>query len=216
MSLILIMNIGNRKSWFVLLFASLIILCSCNGQTKTIPEDTIVKINDYCVLKSEIDAVYNEYEATGISYKRIIEDTILEQLVVQKADTYGITLSGEELENIMLEFKEHNPDLYNESIEIYGYNSLKEKLRIRNLFSKTKDYIMSNVLFVNGVTSEMINSFKVEYGLEEQLSHFSDEQIINDLGYEIEEFIFKEWMKSLKDEADITYFNSTKESVVQN
>ena len=105
----------------------------------------------------------------------------------------------------MLDFQLEQKSFFSEAIDIYGEEKLREKLRIRNLFSRTKNYILTNVILKNGITHKDIERFKIKYHLEEQVRPYSDEQIIHDLQREIESFLFNEWMVSLKDSAEITY-----------
>ena len=168
-------------------------------------EDAIVSVNGYYILASDINTVYEECRDSGVSYEKIVEDSILEILVAQKSVKYGIKLSEKELDKIMLDFQLEQKGFFSEAIDIYGEEKLREKLRIRNLFSRTKNYILTNVILKNGITHKDIKRFKIKYHLEEQLRPYSDEQIIHDLQREIESFLFNEWMVSLKDSAEITY-----------
>lgn len=170
--------------------------------------DAIVRVNDYYILASAIDPVYEEYKDTGISRDKIINDSILEILVVQESTKYGISLSDEELNQIMEEFKSNQSEIYSDSVDQYGEEALREKLRIRNLFTKTKEHVMENIILKDGISHADIERFTAQYGLEEQLAPYSDEQIIRDLQKELEGFLFNEWMESLKEEANITYFST--------
>lgn len=168
-------------------------------------EDAIVSVNGYYISASDINTVYEECKDSGVSYEKIVEDSILEILVAQKSAEYGIKLSEKELDEIILDFQLEQKDIFSEAIDIYGEENLREKLRVRNLFSRTKNYILTNVILKNGITHKDIERFKVKYHLEEQLGSYSDEQIIHDLQREIEGFLFNEWMVSLKDSDEIIY-----------
>ena len=192
---------------FILLVLLLFSSCSKNAlvQKDVDVEDAIVSVNGYYILASDINTVYEDCRDSGVSYEKIVEDSILEILVVQKSVKYGIKLSEKELDKIMLDFQLEQKSFFSEAIDIYGEEKLREKLRIRNLFSRTKNYILTNVILKNGITHKDIERFKIKYHLEEQLRPYSDEQIIHDLQREIESFLFNEWMVSLKDSAEITY-----------
>lgn len=192
---------------FILLVLLLFSSCSKNAlvQKDVDVEDAIVSVNGYYILASDINTVYEECRDSGVSYEKIVEDSILEILVAQKSVKYGIKLSEKELDKIMLDFQLEQKSFFSEAIDIYGEEKLREKLRIRNLFSRTKNYILTNVILKNGITHKDIERFKIKYHLEEQLRPYSDEQIIHDLQREIESFLFNEWMVSLKDSAEITY-----------
>jgi Zn-finger nucleic acid-binding protein len=174
--------------------------------------NAVACVNGYYIFSSDVENVYNEYKEAGISRNRIIEDSISEILVVQCSKRYGISISDKELDTIMMTFKISQPDLFEESLAQYGEHKLKEKLYIRNLFSKTKKHITENILLKNGVPYDAIDRFVSHYGLEKQLSPYSDEQILRDLGREIEAFLFNEWLENLREGAIIEYFDVQKDS----
>ena len=160
----------------------------------------------------DVENVYNEYKEAGISRDKIIEDSISEILVVQCSKRYGISITDKELDTIMMTFKISQPDLFEESLALYGEHKQKEKLYIRNLFSKTKKHITENILIKNGIPHDAINRFASHYGLQEQLSPYTDEQILRDLGKEIEAFLFNEWLEKIREDAIIEYFDVQKGS----
>ena len=61
-------------------------------------EDAIVSVNGYYISASDINTVYEECKDSGVSYEKIVEDSILEILVAQKSAEYGIKLSEKELD----------------------------------------------------------------------------------------------------------------------
>lgn len=200
------------KRNYIFLFISILFILSfsscssiCIRENNINSEDAIVSVNGYHILSSNVEAVYEESKNSGITYDKIVEDSILEILVVQKSKEYGIELSKKELDEIMSDFRSEQEEYFSEAINRYGEENLREKLRIRNLFSRTKDYVLSNLILKDGITHEDIEKFKSKYHLEEQLSPYSDAQIIHDLQLELENFLFREWMISLKDEAEIIY-----------
>lgn len=199
----------HNKYFSILILLTIFLFSSCSKvvlpQDNVNLEDAIVSVNGYYILASNIDAVYEESKDSGISYEKIVEDSILEILVVQQSSKYGIKLSEKELDKIIEDFQLEQEEFYSEAIKIYGEENLKEKLRIRNLFSRTKDYVINNVILKDGITHDDIERFKIKYHLEDQLASYSDEQIIHDLQREIEGFLFNEWMVSLKDGAEIIY-----------
>lgn len=198
-----------NKYFYILLLLVILLFSSCSKgyfvQRDVNVEDAIVSVNGYYISASDINTVYEECKDSGVSYEKIVEDSILEILVAQKSAEYGIKLSEKELDEIILDLQLEQKDIFSEAIDIYGEENLREKLRVRNLFSRTKNYILTNVILKNGITHKDIERFKVKYHLEEQLGSYSDEQIIHDLQREIEGFLFNEWMVSLKDSAEIIY-----------
>lgn len=194
-----------------------ILICLNSCQTKAEDQlsqsdvdlnDAIVQVNDYYILQQQIDPVFKEHQAEHIPYKKIVDDTVLEILVVQESKKFNISITESELDDILVEFKGMNSQIYQEALESYGEDGLREKLRIRNLFSKTKSYVIENIILKDGISHSEILRFAEKYDLTTQLAPYTDEQILNDLENEIINFLFHEWMNNLKDAADITYFDA--------
>jgi len=196
------------KMLIIVVLGLIILLSSYANETSVISnyENILVRVNDDFVYRERVDLVYLDHEGTTVTYERIINDTILELLVVQQAPRFGISLSDEELQNIMESFEEIEPEFFNDAVETFGINELREKLRIRNIFSTTKDYVIDNILFPNGeISSETIRWFAEANDLAEQFAQFTDEEILDELRREIVEFTFRQWMEELREDADIEF-----------
>jgi len=192
----------------IVVLGLIILLSSYANETSVISnyENILVRVNDDFVYRERVDLVYLDHEGTTVTYERIINDTILELLVVQQAPRFGISLSDEELQNIMESFEEIEPEVFNDAVETFGINELREKLRIRNIFSTTKDYVIDNILFPNGeISSETIRWFAEANDLAEQFAQFTDEEILDELRRDIVEFTFRQWMEELREDADIEF-----------
>ncbi|MCL2399096.1 MAG: hypothetical protein FWC91_05030 [Defluviitaleaceae bacterium] len=191
----------------IIFLLPLILLYSCTNATgvNIDYENILVRVNDDFIYRERVDLVYIDFEGT-VTYERIVMDSILELLVVQKSPYFGISLSEEELQGMINLFEEMEPEFFYDAIETFGIYELREKLRIRNLFSMTKDYVIENVLFPYGeIPTEATRRFIDENNLTEQLAHFTYAQILNDLGIEVVEFTFRRWMEGLKANADIGF-----------
>ncbi|MHB1256520.1 MAG: hypothetical protein ACYCXI_09975 [Dethiobacteraceae bacterium] len=196
------------KMLIIVVLGLIILLSSYANETSVISnyENILVRVNDDFVYRERVDLVYLDHEGTTVTYERIINDTILELLVVQQAPRFGISLSDEELQNIMESFEEIEPEVFNDAVETFGINELREKLRIRNIFSTTKDYVIDNILFPNGeISSETIRWFAEANDLAEQFAQFTDEEILDELRRDIVEFTFRQWMEELREDADIEF-----------
>lgn len=188
---------------------TLILLSSCNNsiyaQTDIDMDNALVKVNGDYIMKSDIDQVYEQFNG-AVSYKKIVENSILEMLVVQASADYGIKIKKKQLDEILSEFEQNYSDTYKEAVEQNGIDNLRKKLEIRNTYSMTKEYVMDNILLKDKtIPHDVIEKFKEENGLVEQLAPYSDEQIIQNLSKELEEYMFREWMLELRDKADIEY-----------
>jgi hypothetical protein len=187
----------------ILLMSALLVACADSTDFEISDNEILVRVNDDFIYRERVDLVYLDYEGT---YERIVMDTILELLVVQQAPNFGISLSEEEVQDILDLFEEVEPDYFIEAVETFGIEELREKLRIRNLFTMTKNYVIDNILFVDGyISSETITWFTEENGLTEQFANFTEAEILEGLRREIIEFTFRRWMEDLRDEADIEF-----------
>lgn len=199
-----------KKLFLILTLITLILMSSCNNnsiyaQSSIDMDNALVRVNDDYIMKSDIDPVYEQYNGT-IPYEKIVEDSILEMLVVQSSTNYGIKIKEKQLDEILAEFEKNHSDTYKEVIEENGIENLRKKLKIRNTYSMTKEYVMENILLKDKtIPHNIIEEFKKENGLVEQLAPYSDEQIIQNLSKELEEYMFKEWMLELRGKADIEY-----------
>lgn len=167
----------------------------------------LAKVNGDYLLKNEIDEVYQLYDST-VSYKKILEDSIFELIVLQQSKLYGIRVSDEEVNNILEQYQETQPGYYSQAIELYGKDRLKEKLRNKNLYNKTKDYVCTNIISnQDTITDGEYNKFLDAYNLNEYLSQFEKSFVIKNQWDEIQEFLFRTWVNELKAESSITIFD---------
>lgn len=197
------------KKYLPFIIILLILCCSCNNEytDENRPRDNtvIVTVNGEPILKSEIDPVYADYasnEDNTVTYEKIVEDTILEILVIQQADKYGISVTEEDVDNSIIFYKATYPDIYKELLNTYTENEIRKKLKDRLLFFRTKDYALEHIV---PVTHEVIQNFIKEKNLSKELGALSDEEILKTLKPQIEEFSAKQWMLDLRETADIVY-----------
>lgn len=177
--------------------------CSKTTVDGEIPNDAIVSVNGEFVLMSEIEPVLEQYEGTDVTYEKIVDDTILEILVIQQAESFDIFLSDEDIERIVADYQAEHPEYYSESIRLYGEDALKKKLRDSYIFDMVKNHVIANVLKYD---SETIQEFRSQDGFNGYLDDISDETIVTTLQLELEEFAFRQWMNNLKENAEIIYY----------
>lgn len=207
-----------KKTFLIITFLALVLLSACSAksiyeQSDIDINDVLVKVNSDYILKSDIDPIYEQYKGTTVTYKKIVEDSILEMLVVQSSSKYDTQISEKELDSILADFENSQPDMFKEAADENGIEKLRQKLKIRNTYSKTKEYVMDNILLKDKTIShDVIEQFKKENNLVEQLAPYSDEEIIQNLKKELEEFMFREWMLQLRDKADIEYLQDIPKS----
>lgn len=198
-----------RNILFALILMAIVILSSCNNVTSdksdnsSQPTDIIVEVNGDYILKSEIDPVYQQYVDTKVTYEKIVEDTISEILVIQQAEKYNIEVSDKELEDAVADYEIQQPQLYKESLAMYGEGQLKRKLKDTALFNKTKKYVLNNVIVIN---DNIVNAFKNQKEFNGYLDGKSNQEILIALNNEIKQYAFSCWIKDLRKDAKIIYY----------
>lgn len=180
-----------------------------NFKTTTENQNVIVSVNGENIYNYEIDRVFEQYQDTNsISKEKIIENTIDEILVIQKGkDDYGIDVSDSEVKALIDDYKLNFPEQYSKALEIYGEESFFKGQKDRQYYNKTKEYVLKNILKIeNGISKEQIKNFEQHYGIEESLKNYSDSEVLSQFQSDIENYIFNEWVKSLRDDAAIEYY----------
>jgi hypothetical protein len=183
------------KKLIMLAMALLILLTACVDKTSVDVryDEILVRVNNDFIYRERVELVYLDNEGTNVTYERIVMDSILELLVVQQAPRFGINLSDCELQDILNSFEAIEPEFFNEAVETFGIDELREKLRTRNLYMRTKEYVIEYVLFPNGeVPTHVIRWFAEENGLADRLENFTYEQFLEAFGREISEFTFRQ------------------------
>lgn len=172
---------------------------------ESVLKDVIVDVNGEFVLKSEIDPVYKQYSNTEVSYEKIVDDTIKEILVIQQSAKYNILISDKEVEQLLTDFEKEHPKLYMESMELYGEEKLKRKLKDNFLYDQTKTYVKKHILTID---DSVVNSFKSQQEFNGYLDKMSNEDLLISLGNEITEYAFYQWVEVLRTNAKITYYSN--------
>lgn len=174
---------------------------------ENIPSDEkcLATINGEKILKREIDLVYRQFEDSEIEYEEILNNSIDEVLVIQKAKDFKIEVSNSEVESRIQEYKEMYPDLYNEAVDIYGVKELYKGQRNRIIYNKVKAYVMSNIIGED-ISDRTVSDFIDKYNLKSQLEDYTTAQIKSSLHSELEEYLFENWIEDIKKEADIVIY----------
>lgn len=193
----------------VILSSSLIFKTFNNNEhhPENIPSDEkcLATINGEKILKREIDLVYRQFENSEIEYEDILNNSIDEVLVIQKAEDFKIEVSDSEVESRIQEYKEMYPDLYNEAVDIYGVKELYKGQRNRIIYNKVKTYVMSNIIGED-ISDRTVSDFIDKYNLKTQLEGYTTAQIKSSLHNELEEYLFESWIEDIKEDADIVIY----------
>ncbi len=172
-----------------------------------IPKGVVCSVNGEYIYDSEITDVYRQFDGK-YTYNKILNDSIIELLVVQKSSEYGLAVSDDELQSAISYYESQYPSFYNAALETNTKDQLEKKLKATLLFSKTKKYVCQNIISnKENITEAELYSFQQSYGLTEHLSEYSNETIIYSLWDDIQNYLFSEWSNSLKSNAQIIFFN---------
>lgn len=127
-------------------------------EKELLDSECIVTVNGEKILKQEIETVYNEFREAGVKFNDIVENSIDEILVIQRADDYEITCTEEEIERALKEYRSQYPEEYEKAENIYGKDHVKKGQRNRILYSKVKEYFFDN-LVDKDISDDLVEKF---------------------------------------------------------
>lgn len=180
--------------------------------TKSIGAEAAI-INGEPILLQNIQAAYAQ-QSTDIQNpytkvqdeNEILQNTIRELVVIQYGKKQGISLSEEENNNFINEFKQHMPDAYNQGIEAYGEKEYLNGLRMRQLFNLSKEWVMNSLEENITVSMDEVNQYMTENNVTGELNTEQAEII----KYQLKDKKLKEKYNSFVDDliqqADIQIF----------
>lgn len=153
-----------RHSIVALLICTLLlVLWGCSSKHDA-DRKIIVKVNDEYIYYDEIETVYEQMEGTSITFDKIVDDTITEVLVIQQAPFYGISVSKEEIEQTIENYKQQYPDYYNETIKKYNLDEIKRRIADKGLYIKVREHF----LHTYDITNADVEDFVKDNNLVEQ------------------------------------------------
>lgn len=189
--------------FFSMIFLIFLSACNNNVISDAVPNDAIVCVNDEYILKSEITLVLEQFSGTNVTYKKIVEDSILELVVIQQAPKFDIELTESDIDDIIAEYKELHPEYYEEALNLYGEDALRKKLKDGATYDLVREYVVNNELTID---SKLIQSFREQDGFDGYLDDVSDAIIKETMPKDLENFAFKQWSLEKKDDANIIYY----------
>lgn len=177
----------------------------------------LADVNGDYIYKYEIDEVYKLYNNT-VSYNKILQDSIFEQIVLQQSASFGISISKNEIDEILEQYRINQPDYYKQSIELYGEERLRNKLKNTTLYNKTRDYICENIISdKNTISDKEYTDFISAYGLSDYLDQYEKDFITANLWEELEEYLFRSWVHQSKSQSELIVFGAIhKDNIIIN
>jgi len=140
----------------------------------------------------------------GYSYEDILENTIDETLVLQKAEEYKISISDSEFKDYLKNYKENFAYFFELGVEQYGEENYIRNIRIQLKYRKTKEYVLANVLKDNVVTNDDILG-NIDIDTWNKLTREEREEAREKLTKLKEEEMFQKWVKDLRKNAEVIY-----------
>lgn len=113
------------------------VLVACNSSRK--PHEVLVKVNGESILKEDVDALYEQYERTGIDYSEIVTNSIRDLLLIQWGRKMNVSVSEEEVEVLIHDLQESYSAYYDIYLERYGMIGIKEKFKSILLYNKSRE-----------------------------------------------------------------------------
>ena len=136
---------------------------NAKGYSQESSKKVVAKVNDYNIYQLDIDNIFNQLDG-DVSKEKILEDIIDEYVVIGQAENYGIEVTENELQDLILQFQEEQNQTYQRGIEIYGKESFEESLKEQMIFEKVKTFVLKEELNVNERKIEAFKQLKLQAG----------------------------------------------------
>ena len=165
-------------------------------------------VNGENIYVYQLDLVVNQLSYGEMSHMEILTNTINELVVIQEAERFGISLSEDEVVQIMYSYQSMFPEIFEDAIEIFGYEGFAFGLKQRNLYTMTRDFIINNEIIPNIEISDDIllnhlrNIGMEDIDLNDETYYYVENHFIN---YTVE-IEFVRIVNELYQSADIVYF----------
>ncbi len=156
-----------------LLFAIVVAVCSLLACNSSRESQVLVKVNGEPILKEDVDALYEQYERTGIDYNEIVENSIRDLVLILWGRERGVSVFDEEVEDMIHDLQESHSAYYDIYLERYGRSGMKEKFRNILFYNKSlealKEWIKKNLSEDQWATPDKMNE-AIERKIDELMS----------------------------------------------
>lgn len=215
---------NKRKTiWFVslslVLFVVVGIYLSMN-QTTPNDEAVLLTVNGDDLYLSALHSAAEEYPEK--SEEQLIDGLILESLVLQKIDEYGIQISSDVVEDKLQDLKNNHKNLYDIAIEKYTSEALyKEALKYRLEYEAIKEEIVheieEHITLDDEIVLQDANRYIEEQGYEditEEEMEAIKEAIVHNHKHTYALVHFQKWNYDLMTYAQVDYMEKQEPMVL--
>ncbi len=169
----------------------------------------VASVNGEEILYKDVKNICQQFDGEGTP--EIVLNSLIDELVViTNADKIGVSVTQEEINHLIKEYKETLPDIYKKGIKLYGKNDFYEGLKWQLLYDKVCDVVVEETLEKN--EAETIEKFYIQIKMNEDVPvGLSQEDVLEDYYFELEEYIFDNWIEERRNIADIKVYTEMEE-----
>lgn len=174
-------------------------------EEENVPEsDVAAFVNGEKIFVDDIKRVLSEYDETdGITYEKILQNSIDELVVVQHGIKQGYDATDEEIKQRELYLKNNMPEVYFE-IEEIGIEKYRENLRNLIIFEKVKKDYLEKFSKETKVTDDEAKQWYVD-NISKDMKNFEKNRalIISSLQDEKKNERIDDFIKTLRKDSEI-------------
>jgi len=195
---------------YITICVIVILFSSCNrvDRHEYIETQIAATVNGENIYVHQLDLVVNQLPYGEVSRMEILENTINELVIIQEAERFGISISEDEVAQIMYSYQSMFPEIFEDAIEIFGHEEFSFGLRQRNLHTITRDFIVENEIIPNiEISDDILLDHLRNIGMEDiELNGEIYYHVENHFVSYITEREFERIVNELYQSADIVYF----------
>lgn len=186
--------------FFIAIIACCIAVCHFNSSDLSVE----VYVNGEPLYKHEVDATQemNPYSKR----EDIVYNTVNDMLLIQYAKSIGITVSNDEIDAIIIEYKEHYPDIYAAALDGYGEDQLRQGTENRLLIEYALQHIYEDFSADLDINQEIINRYLIENNISPESLTDSEYQLLVESYLNTQKAGIKDsWLENARQTSDIVY-----------
>jgi len=181
------------------------------GDSNTNKEERLIaaSVNSENIYVHQLDFVVHQLPNGEISHASVLMATIRELVVIQEGVAMGISISDEEMKEVLYMYQSLLPDIFEIALNIYGHDELTYGLRKRRIYEKTREYIIQSVIvpYIE-IDDEILIAHLRSIGiqdvvLDDDIRHFVEQSYIS----HVIRAAFDKFVDELYYRAYIVYFN---------
>lgn len=168
--------------------------------------EIVAVVNGQEILYKDVQRIYSQLDDEE-SVQIVLESLIDEMIVVSNADKLGVEITSAEMNSVISEYRTSLPDVYKEGIRIYGKKDFYEGVKLQLLYDSIYNIVVEEMLENNKeeLKERFYNQIKTENDIS---SETSQDEIFEEYYSEFKEYIFDDWLKEERENADIKIYNN--------